>query len=185
MGIRETLNQNSSIGVGVMAGVIAVAGWFIVSSFRENATPKYGSVAYYSDDDGASFFADDAKLIPPFDHHGKQAYKAYVFTCDKGKTKWVGYLEGYLPDAKKKVEEIHAVMDQMARDPKSTPPPPDKDPVYALPKIQMKGLVVKRPDKPGQPPNKWVSQADGAAFSSVQHPICPTGSNDEPMIVLP
>jgi hypothetical protein len=179
MGIRETLNQNSYVAVGITAGAIAVAGWFIVSTFRANAMPNYGKAAYYSDDDGATYFEDDNKLVPPFDHHGKQAYKAYVYTCDNGRTKWVGYLEGYLPDARKKVEELRVEMDRMAKDPHATPPPPDKDPVYALPKIQQKGLLVK---KPGQ--GKWVSQADGSAFTSVQHVECPDGKG-EPMIVLP
>lgn len=180
MGIRETLNQNSYVAMGATVGVIAVAAWFIVSTLRSNATPNYGSAAYYSDDDGASYFEDSNKLIPPFDHRGKQAYKAYVYTCDKGKSKWVGYLEGYLPDARKKVEELHVEMDRMAKDPKASPPPPDKDPVYVLPKIQQKGLVVK---KPGQ--GKWVSQADGQEFFKVQHVECPGGGRDEPMIVLP
>ena len=185
MGIRETLNQYQYIAAGVTIGAIVAAGVFIVSSMKEGATPRYGSVAYYSDDDGASYFEESNKLIPPFDHHGKPAYKAYVFTCSKDKTKWVGYLEGYLPEARTKMQELQASMDELAKQPNASPPSRDKDPVYALSAIQTKGLVVKQPDRPGQPPNKWVSQADGSAFFKAQRPVCPNGGNDEPMIVLP
>ena len=34
---------------------------------------------YFSDDDGKTYFQDDASKIAPFDHNGKQAVSAYLF----------------------------------------------------------------------------------------------------------
>ena len=185
MGIRETINQSRYMVAGVAVAAIVVAGGFIVSAAREGSTPGYAKTAFYSDDDGVSYFEDSNKLIPPFEHRGKQAYAAHVFSCDNGKTKWVGYLEGYRPDAREKMIEVRALMDQLAKDPNAAPPPPEKDPMYVIPAIQRKGLVIKPPDKPGQPPNKWVCQADGSIFTKLQQPECPDGKNGALMEILP
>ena len=53
--------------------------------------------AWYTVDDGATWFEDDAERIPPFDHEGKPAVRLHLYTCDNGKTMFVGYLQK-LPD---------------------------------------------------------------------------------------
>src|SRR5439155_23406719 len=45
----------------------------------------------FSDDDGKTYFADDVYKAYPFDHNGKQAYRAYVYRAGSG-TPFVGYL---------------------------------------------------------------------------------------------
>lgn len=105
MGIRETLNENPGITTGITAGIIVLAlGVIIWQTVGNNYPPTPIARAFFSDDDGKTFFADSTDNIPPFDHNGKQAVKAVVFTCDNGKTKFVGYLERFSPAAKAKLQ---------------------------------------------------------------------------------
>ena len=51
---------------------------------------------YFEESDGfddGSWFADKAERVPPFDHHGQPAVRLHLFSCDGGKTTFVGYLE--------------------------------------------------------------------------------------------
>ena len=64
------------------------------------------SQVFFTDDDGKTWFPDDAKRVPPFDRNGKPAVRAHVYKCG-GKT-FVNHMERYTPEAKKKVEAIYA-----------------------------------------------------------------------------
>ena len=103
MGLRETMNQNPRMVTGVTAGIILLAliivGWQLLSSGSGTNTgataPNAKGVAnaFFTTDDGKTWFADDAAKFPPFDKDGKPAYSAILFTCDGGKTQFVGYLQ--------------------------------------------------------------------------------------------
>jgi hypothetical protein len=168
VGLRETLNENPKIVTGATAGLIVIVlGWIIISSFGGNSPGSGGTAgaakAYFSDDDGKSYFADDAKKIPPFDHNGKQAVKANVYRC--GGKEFVNHLERYTPEAKKKAEA--AVADARAM----------KDPTI-MSSIQQEGLEVKRPGEA-----KWVKLADAKSQTVVQ-PQGPGGGNPETLEVV-
>lgn len=182
MGIRETLNKHPSISIGIAVVGAIGAITLMIWSMPTKQSARYGHFAFYSDDDGKSYFEDDVELIPPFDHNGKPAYKAQVFTCGSGK-KWVGYLEGYRPEAREKMVELDQLNRKLRAMDNPPPVPPDKDPMYVLPKINHTGLICKKPDVAGQPPNKWVSEADGAAFNKARAVRCEDGSN--PIIAVP
>ena len=110
MGIRETLNQNRGITIGAVSGVIVLTLVYIVYSLRgeSGGGASAGTAkAFFSDDDGQSYFADGADKIPPFDHNGKPAVTAHVFRCNGGKP-FVGYLERYTPEGKKRRESRQA-----------------------------------------------------------------------------
>ena len=98
MGIRETLNEKPAIGIGIAAGIILIAAVVVIWQFsgRSGSTqltaPVAGDQAYYTDDDGKNFFADDSKKMTPFKHGGKDAYRAHVYKCSKGEP-FVGYIE--------------------------------------------------------------------------------------------
>ncbi len=160
MGIRESLNQNPAVTTGVTIGIIVLALIIILYQAFGGGGPTGGSSGgggklFFTDDDGKNYFADDASKIPPFDHGGKTAVRAYVFSCN-GK-QFVSYLERYNADAKKKMEAAKAA---------------GKDTV-AMQSIQMGGMEVKRPgDK------DWVSQTDPRAVKVVQ-PQCPGGGQLE------
>jgi hypothetical protein len=144
----------------------------------ETAAPRYGKIAYYSVDDGKSYFEDSNTKIPPFDYGGKQAYRVHVFSCDGGKTTWVSHLESWKPEARAKLEGIRAIEKQLAEKPDPNVPR-DKDPMYLLPALAKTNLMVKKPDVPGQPPNTWVTEAeDAGAYHKTRGLTCPHGNEN-------
>lgn len=121
MGVREALDQKKSLVVSVAIAVIVIAPVWAFIYFRPQTalTPDSSALqAFFTDDDGATTFQDDATKIPPFDHHGKEAVRAYLFSS-KGK-QFVGYLERYSKDAQMKLAGMksdinHALEMQRAR----------------------------------------------------------------------
>jgi hypothetical protein len=111
VGLRETLNQNPGLTTAATAIIIVAAIAFVVISMLRGGgevaatNGAVGTKDYYSDDDGKTFFEDDRTKVPPYDHNGKTACRARLFTCDGGKTKFVGWLERYTPEGKRMMEE--------------------------------------------------------------------------------
>jgi hypothetical protein len=67
----------------------------MVSQFIDEGTkPKFSNKSYFSDDDGKTWYIDDARNIPPYDHNGRVAYRAVLFKCEDGKV-FVGRLERF------------------------------------------------------------------------------------------
>jgi hypothetical protein len=50
------------------------------------------SRAYFTDDEGKTYFEDDVLKPFPFERSGKKAYRAYVFRCGSRGTPFVGML---------------------------------------------------------------------------------------------
>jgi hypothetical protein len=104
MGIRERMNQSKNIGIGVavvlVVGAIGLAFWTSGES-----RPSGFRVGYYSLDEGKTYFEDKAGQLVPFTKDGKEAVRAYVFSCDNGKTKFVGYLEKLSANARAEAEK--------------------------------------------------------------------------------
>jgi hypothetical protein len=107
VGFRETINKNPAMTSAVTAGIILLALLFILWQACGGIGGGAGSVgkSYYTIDDGKTYFVDASNKIPPFTKDGKQAVRAHVFTCDGGKTKFVGYLEMFAPEDKKMMED--------------------------------------------------------------------------------
>ena len=108
MGLRETINKNPTQAAAITAGIIVLALVFIIWQACGGTGGRGPGRSYYSIDDGKTWFEDEANKIPPFKHEGKDAVRAHVFTCDGGKTKFVGYLEMYTPQDKKMMEDAMA-----------------------------------------------------------------------------
>ncbi|MGH7215542.1 MAG: hypothetical protein ACREIT_12320 [Tepidisphaeraceae bacterium] len=160
MGIREKLNQNPAITTGATALVVVIALGFIIYQLVGGG-PDIPTESYYSIDDGKTWFEDDINLIPPFDKDGQKAYRAQVFTCDGGKTKFVAYLERYTPEAKKQLEDLRAG---------NQPPEPGINDM-----VMMNGLEYK---KPGDPEKEWTRQTDFQKMSQIMEPKCPDGTTN-------
>lgn len=168
MGIRETLNQNPAITTGATIGIIVIALIFIVMQIIPRG-PDMPSESFFTTDDSspeaalAALFEDDIEKIPPFDHNGKTAYRAQVFTCDKGKTRFVAYIERYTPEAKKRMTELRA---NAGKPPAEGMPPLGMDPM-------MTGVEYKKPGG-----KEWVKMSDFTKINEVMMPKCPDGSNN-------
>ena len=164
MGVREALNSQPKVVAGVVVAVIVVVAavmYFTMSDGGAADIGGGGTKAFFSIDDGKSWFVDDFKKVPPFTKDGKEAVRAYVYKCSNGKT-FVGYLERYTPSAKKTMEAVHAS---------------DGKGSNLLPFDGIRGIEVKAPGE-----TRWMNQSDDKAIA-VLSPRCPDGGPAE--FVLP
>lgn len=165
MSVREALKKHPNLFAGGSLTVgLAVLGFSLRGYFGTHVpilTPPKGLLAFYTNNDGQTLFPGQFDLETPFDHDGKSAVKANVFTCDGGRHQWVQYLEKWSDDGRKQLESV-----------KSGPvgtPPPDRS-----------LILVKRPNS-----DKWVSFNDPAAHE-ITTPKCPDGTGlGPPDPVLP
>lgn len=103
--MRDKMNQYRSVGIGASLCAIVLALAFIVWWEARGSRPASSAAvtnAFYSDDDGKTWFIDDLVKVVPFDHHGRQAVRADIFRCTNGKP-FVGYLERYSEAVKDKI----------------------------------------------------------------------------------
>jgi hypothetical protein len=94
MGLREKLQKKPYLiflGIFILICVVVI---LIELSGRRPSTAAFLGKGFYSDDDGATWFMDDVSKGSPFDHNGKQAYRAMVYRCAGGKP-FVAYLGKY------------------------------------------------------------------------------------------
>lgn len=163
MGVRDSLNRQNPKIVGVFTAVIVVAVSLIL--FRSIGGGDAGvgdgvDMAFFSTDNGKTWFPDDAKNVPPFSRDGKDAYRAYVYRCPDGR-EFVAFLERYTLRAKKEREALYAGGEGSAA--------PILD--------EAKGIEIKTP---GQA--TWVKQSNPNA-AAIMTPRCADGGR--PQIVLP
>lgn len=167
MSLRETINKKPGVFVGVSAAVVVLAIIWLVYALRgSKPTPMVViSKGFFSDDDGKTFYADDLKNIPPYEHNGKKAYRAKVYQVKGTSQRFVGYLESYDEKTKKHIEE------QMAK---------GMDPASAM---QGVNILVKKPGG-----GKWI-QCGSIVSPEVAHVIevkSPDGKKGEELeYVLP
>lgn len=102
MSLRQKINQNPAIAIALVAILVACAGWYLVRGSRGDAV-QLPTQFYFTTDDGKTTFAAGFDQLPPFQHQGKEAVRARVFSPDGGNTK-VTYLEKFTPDYRTKVE---------------------------------------------------------------------------------
>lgn len=88
MSLRNKINENPAIPVIGVLIALAVCGYFLWGLIMAPKVGDIGSdwVAFYSIDDGQTFFADKTPPSKPFKKDGKDAYLALVYTCDNNKT---------------------------------------------------------------------------------------------------
>jgi hypothetical protein len=107
MSVRERLQTNKIAGVAVAVALFAIAGSIAAYTFWPSGG-RHASVtgAFMSDDDGQSYYSDSIYHFPPFEHDGKTAVRAVVYSSDSGK--FVGVLARYTPETKKLLEDEYA-----------------------------------------------------------------------------
>ena len=153
MSVRETLNEKPQIAVAFVFVLLLFAGAAVYMNSGSIGL-QIAKKMYYSDDDGKTYFADDTSRIYPFDHNGKQAYRATVM---KGNGEpYVAFLTRY----------TDSVRDQLlALEGKS-----DSESINKRAALSSSGIQVK---KPGD--SKWVPVLSPEA-GKVMQPVAPDGA---------
>lgn len=167
MSLREALQRHSaaSTAVTLIVTILAIAYviYFLSTSRSPGAAAKQ---AYFSTDNGATWFADDISLLPPYDKDGKQAVRAYVFRCADGKP-FVAYLMRFTPEAKKSLEAARAANSGGL----------DAQLLLATERSQSEAA------KPGT--SQWVHAKDRQAYDQVTRLNCPDGNMAGLELVMP
>ena len=109
MGVRDQINTNRKLGVRVAVAVLIVGlGIIAIQVFpRGGSGSTIQESAFYTDDNGKTFFKDARYKIVPFDHNGKQAYRADVFQCRDNK-QFVGLMYRHNAVGRKAMEKRKA-----------------------------------------------------------------------------
>lgn len=94
MGVREAMNRNATVSVLLVCVATLVAAGAIFRGVRNLNPPREVSagMAYFSTDDGATWFADSVTQPSPFDRDGKPAYRVHVWKAP-GSKPFVNHLE--------------------------------------------------------------------------------------------
>jgi hypothetical protein len=158
MGVRESLNENKNLGLGLAIGIaviaVAIIAIQVVGSSHGAGGIEVRKTAFYTDDDGKTFFKDDTYKVAPFNHNGKQAYRADVFKCADGK-QFVGLMYRHNELGKKAMGDFIA---KGASDKQGT----------FLSGLETQGVEVKRP---GGADSTWKPN-DSSLATSIK---CPSG----------
>ncbi len=162
MGIREKLNQHKGMVIGIAITIIVIgAGLSIWQVRSQDRYAPFAGRSFFTVDDGKSWFALKSDQFPPFSHEGKTALGVHVFSCDGGKTQWVGYLERCTPEGKKEMAELRA-RTRSARDLPT-----------AIPEL-LSNVEVKKPGG-----KQWFKESDVPNASVIMQTKCPhNGQHD-------
>jgi hypothetical protein len=170
MGIIESIRKRPKFGVILGSACLATAAVIFFCSRSESVSFSPPKAFYFTDDDGRTFFADDATKVAPFERNGKQVVGARVYKGKDGKL-FVGYLERAASDeARKLIEKTQSELLSQAKD---APTRPDAERQQLL----AQSVVVKRPGDP-----TWVPAASEQA-ARIYDVRAPDGSSPE--LVMP
>lgn len=100
-GVRGILRKYPAVIIGVIVVLVGIALWYSMG-----AMAKQGQGAFFTTDDGASYFPADFSQAPPFTHSGKEAVQVVLISCDEGKTTKVGWLVRYTGENHKRADAI-------------------------------------------------------------------------------
>ena len=160
-GLREIINEKKTIAFGAAILMIAGAGLYLAYMQRPQLRPN-GDKAFYTVDDGQTWFIDSIYKTPPFDHNGKVAVRAMVYSYDNGHQMFCPAVERYTSDTKTTLDNAIA---QAVRDGK----PLTSISVFNSPET-MDGMEVKLSGSG----NEWISRSDkdkaAKVLSSVKAP---------------
>jgi hypothetical protein len=165
MSMKETLNKKPALAAGISAGLIVVAAlilYLTLRTGRHTAPTK----AFYTLDDGQTLFTDVIDRATPFTVDGKEAVRAYVYTCDAGKTQFVAYLEKGTQPAPK-VEE--------AERPKPAANEAEARQAAALAAQKRAAAVIPFTAVLKRPGDKEWSKPGSKDYFTILSPKCPQG----------
>ena len=158
MGVRERLNDNPRVALGVAAAILVVTCAVVALQFSGASTGEPSGSAFFTTDDGQSWFIDDATKLAPFQREGKEAVRAYVFECNG--TSFVNHLERFTPDGRKAAETAMGA--------KGT-----EQATSVAGQLRLSGAEIKKPGA-----KQWTPLSDMAKAGPILRPKCPNGAGE-------
>jgi hypothetical protein len=155
MEIRKLIQGKPIAGMGLGAVLLLVAGVILAKQLWPQKKADL-SQSYFTDDDGASWYADSGHLVPPFDHNGKTAVFAQVFSYANGTKQFCAYMTRYSASAKR-------TLDAAIADARSRGLSPDTVSLFQDRSFMQSAIEVKKPGAG----NQWINQSDPGAIDVI------------------
>jgi hypothetical protein len=176
MSVRETLQKRKKLATAMGLLVLAIALCLIIAEVRQTggSSTEAVSSAYFTSDDGASYFGGSATQTWDLQAKNPPTYPATVCETRDGKERFVGYLTRLPPEALQERGQVLA--DYTRREP--TLQGIEHTKLGEAFSAQMGSIMGRMEIKRPGPQNKWVpmSSREGKA---VQTEIkSPKGSTD-------
>jgi hypothetical protein len=168
MKLRDLIIRNQHFGAAAAVGLLLTSIVILLLQLRGPRTPTTPTMAFFTIDDGKTWFADDATNIPPYDKDGKIAVRAFVQRCADG-TQFVNYLERFKPTAKQALESLNT----------ADPNQKKSGNLAAIQSAYAGGREVKRPGE-----KNWTDGGNFRAAAAVIAVKCPNGG-DQAVAVEP
>jgi hypothetical protein len=151
MYVRKYLADQKTVGIAVAVVLLLVAALVLCVQYWPQKKANL-AMAYYSDDDGATWFVDSAFRVAPFEHNGKTAVMAEIYTYDDGSKRFCAYLAKYNSDTKRTLERAIADAQAQGKGPNSVS-------LYNDHAFLNAGTLVKLPGAS----NPWIGFNDSRA----------------------
>jgi hypothetical protein len=144
----------------------ALVAWKLNTPAKEPPAPPLPpplTKAFYTVDDGQTWFVDEIHKASPFDKDGKEACRVMVYQC--GGKQFAGYLQRYTAEGRAKFAELANK--------------PYLEVVKEITELSTTATEVKKPgDK------TWVPAGDDKA-SEIMDVACPSGTTGSVQAVYP
>lgn len=153
MKLRQKLNEQPLLFAGIAGGVLLIAVLVFLWGWISSPGPyqEFDHAQWYYDTQTRTLFTDASHLVPPFDHQGNPAVRAWVGSCgdcSDPTTHRVLWLEQYSESARPFMEEYV----QARLDGKMT------DEALAAEDTASRGLQIRSVDDPN-----WIDSEDPRA----------------------
>lgn len=102
-GVREQMSKKPILG-GAIAGVLALVAAAVVAKTYWPERQADLTKAFYTTDDGETWFEDSATKVAPFEVGGKTAVVAHVYSYAGGGKQFCAYVAKFTPEGKTKLE---------------------------------------------------------------------------------
>jgi hypothetical protein len=163
-GLREIVDERKSTFLILAILMLLFAGGYLTYTQRSPHRPA-GDKAFYTVDDGRTWFLDSIYRTPPFEHDGKIAVRAMVYSYDHGSRLFCPAVERYTPEAKKTLDEAIAEADR------------EEKPLSSISLFNSPATLDELEVKLSGPGREWVSRADKDEAAKVLNSIkSPDGS---------
>ena len=102
-----SLKENKYVPYATGIGLLGLAA--VIVAFNSWPEKKFSQdLAYFSDDNGKTWYTDSIDLIPPYQHNGKEADGAVIYSYAGGSKQFCGYLFRFPEKIKQQIENAAA-----------------------------------------------------------------------------